>query len=167
MASTIRVDRRYHFSCSCGTTTVSGQSTVTCAGCGKSFSVRRVRKPQRIPGFSPYYGIALSAHQPETAEIESSSTCRPAQVCDFVRVARLKPDRITPHPHAGALGQVMDIFSGHAHIIVKKNGACYSICVSVSCLEVLRRAEWPQPRQFQPRRTPQSFWRQIQWHFAL
>ena len=143
MASEIRIERRFHFSCSCGTTTVSGESRVTCGGCGRFLAVRRVRKSQRIPGSSRYYGVALPSYQPKTAEGDLSSTSRPAKVCDFVRVSRLKPDRITPHPHADVVGQVKDIFHGHAHIVAMKNGERYSICVSVSCLEVLARASGP------------------------
>lgn len=166
MVSEIRVERRFHFSCSCGATTVSGESTIACRGCGRSLAVRRVRKQQRVPGSSAYYGVALPAHQPETGKVDSSTKHRPAQICDFVRVSRLKPDRITPHPHAGAVGQVKDIFNVHAHIVVVKNGERHSICVSVSCLEVLTRAEWPQMRRFQARSAPPAVWPQTHMLFA-
>ena len=144
MASDVRVERRFHFSCSCGTTTVTGDRTVTCRGCGKSLAVRRVRKQQRIPGSSAYYGVVLPASELETVEAsDSSKDVRPARTCDFVRVGRFKPDGTSPHPHAGALGQVMDTFNGRAHLVIMEKGKRFSICVSVSCLEVLARAERP------------------------
>lgn len=146
----IRVERCFHFSCSCGAKTVSSGSTVTCRECGRTLAVRRVKKQQRFAGQSVYYGDVLSADQPEpsvnsqcepatavfhgTEEINNSSgTKSTVEICDLVRVGRFKPDGVTLHPHAGVVGRVKDIFNGHAHVVVL--GGHYGICVSVSCLE--------------------------------
>jgi hypothetical protein len=130
----IRVERRFHYFCVCGTTTVTANSTATCAGCEKSFVVRRVKKRAWIPGFGAYYGVVLSTVQPETAKAnDASGKRRRVETGDLVRVGPFKPDGITPHPHAGAVGHVMDIFNGHAHVVVM--GGHHGICVSVSCLE--------------------------------
>lgn len=146
MAPEIRVGRYFHFSCSCGTTTITGQSNVICRRCGNSLAVRRVRKQQRIPGGSVYYGVVLSTGQhqpassgsPQPAEADVSREKQPVMgILSLVRVGRFKPDGITPHPHAGAVGQVMDIFNDHAHVVVA--GGRYGICVSVSCLEAASR----------------------------
>jgi len=76
-----------------------------------------------------------SAVQPEAAEAnDSSGRRRPVEIREMVRVGPLKPDGVSPHPHAGTVGRVMDIFNGHAHVVV--TGGNYGICVSVSCLEV-------------------------------
>ena len=126
MAPEIWVGRYFHFSCSSATTTITGQNTVICRRCGKSLAVRRVRKQQRIPGGNLYYGVVLpAAAQPQPA---SSIPLKPAEpdvsrekqpvigIFSLVRVGRLKPDGVTPHPHAGTVGQVMDIFNDHARV---------------------------------------------------
>jgi hypothetical protein len=146
----IRVERGFHFSCSCGAKTVTSSGAVTCGLWGKSLSIRKASKQQRISGESAYYGVVLPADQPEpsvngqcepaavvfhgTEEINNSSgTKSTVEICDLARVGRFKPDGVTLHPHAGVVGRVKDIFNGHAHVVVK--GGHYGICVSVSCLE--------------------------------
>jgi hypothetical protein len=134
VAADIRVEDRFHYFCTCGTTTVTANSTVTCGGCGRCLALRRVRKRARIPGFGAYYGVVLSALHPALAEDNYSRGRRCAvEIGDLVRVGPFKPDGITPHPHAGVVGQVRDVFNGHGHVVVM-GGHC-GICVSVSCLE--------------------------------
>jgi hypothetical protein len=56
MASEICVERQFRFHCSCGATTVTGEKTATCAACGISLRVRRVRRHQQHRGSVAYYG---------------------------------------------------------------------------------------------------------------
>jgi hypothetical protein len=134
VAADIRVERRFHYFCFCGTTTVTANSRIRCAGCGKSLAVRRVRNRARIPGFGAYYGVVLWALHPALAETNDLRGRRCAvEIGDLVRVGPFKPDGITPHPHTDVIGQVRDFFNGHAHVVVM--GGHYGICVSVSCLE--------------------------------
>jgi len=86
----------------------------------------RVQLPNTVP--------SVDAQAPRTMRrVVNSCVDDPfVNVGDRVKVVPLKPAG-DPHPHAGAVGQVMDIFNGHAHVVIGDFG----ICVSTSCLKVL------------------------------
>ena len=56
MAIETSVERQFRFQCSCGATTVSGEKTVTCIGCGAHLGIRRVRRQRQRQGSVAYYG---------------------------------------------------------------------------------------------------------------
>jgi len=57
MAPEISVDREFRFHCSCGATITTGERTVTCAACGITLGVRRVRRHrQHSRDTVSYYG---------------------------------------------------------------------------------------------------------------
>jgi len=145
----IRVERYFHFSCACGRTTFSAESFVNCSGCGMSLAARRVQKRLWIQGTSHYHGVVVAPGRVGIAvPVDHPADRHEAVIRDFVRVGSFKPDGFTPHPHSGAFGQVLNIFNGHAHIFVP--GQNYSICVSLSCLEVQTRAEWDRLQKLRP-----------------
>jgi hypothetical protein len=140
------VERQFRFQCSCGAMTVSGDESVTCSGCGCTLVKRRVRRSRQHSGSTTYYArktlpvrrVERHRQQPSPVLAADAQTA-PHTSCvigDRVKVGPLTPAG-GPHPHAGAVGQVRDIFDGHAHVVVKAGGKHYGICVSASCLEVL------------------------------
>ena len=56
MTSKISVERQFHFHCSCGAITITGERTVTCTGCGITLGVRRVRRHRQRSDTVTYYG---------------------------------------------------------------------------------------------------------------
>ncbi len=56
MTSEISVERQFHFHCSCGAITITGERTVTCTGCGITLGVRRVRRHRQRSDTVTYYG---------------------------------------------------------------------------------------------------------------
>ena len=56
MTSKISVERQFHFHCSCGAITITGERTVTCTGCGITLGVRRVRTHRQRSDTVTYYG---------------------------------------------------------------------------------------------------------------
>jgi len=59
MAPEISVERQYHFHCSCGATTLSGERKVTCSGCGDILGIRRIRRRRQPRDFVAYYGSSV------------------------------------------------------------------------------------------------------------
>jgi len=128
MASEISVERQFHFHCSCGGTTVSGERTVTCTACGITLGVRRARRHrQHRRDCVAYYGsrgtlpvrrVERPRQEPTapTAEAQvryeprgltgiNESPGRPRLVGTHVKVGPTRPDG-TPHPHAGKTGRI-------------------------------------------------------------
>jgi len=56
MTSKISVERQFHFHCSCGAITITGERTVTCTCCGITLGVRRVRRHRQSSDAVTYYG---------------------------------------------------------------------------------------------------------------
>jgi hypothetical protein len=56
MTPEVTVERQFRFLCSCGATMVSGEKTVTCAGCGANLGIRRVRRQRQQRDSVAYYG---------------------------------------------------------------------------------------------------------------
>ena len=57
MAPETSVERQFRFQCSCGATMESGETTVTCTGCGAYLGIRRVRRHrQQLRDSVAYYG---------------------------------------------------------------------------------------------------------------
>jgi hypothetical protein len=132
MSSEIVVGRSFHFHCLCGTVTVTGERKVTCTGCGKSLSVRRIRMHQQRQPWQTvtYYGRATvrrvekrgqlpnTAQPPKTQgalhEIHDGPLALPVSneslrrsICEgmHVKVGPTRPDG-RPHPHAGKTGRI-------------------------------------------------------------
>jgi hypothetical protein len=133
MSSEIVVERSFHFHCPCGAVTVTGERKVTCSGCGKTLSVRRIRMHQQRQPWQTvtYYGRATSVPRvekreqgPNTAhsvgahgalqEIQDEPRGRSVSnesmrrsLCEgmHVKVGPTRPDG-KPHPHAGKTGRI-------------------------------------------------------------
>jgi hypothetical protein len=56
MTSEISVERQFHFHCSCGAITITGERTVICTGCGVTLGVCRVRRHRQRSDTVTYYG---------------------------------------------------------------------------------------------------------------
>jgi hypothetical protein len=74
MASEISVERAFRFHCSCGATTVTGERTVPCTGCGMTLGVRRVRRHRQQSGSVAYYG----SRTPSALRAEKRHSLNPA-----------------------------------------------------------------------------------------
>jgi hypothetical protein len=133
MSSEIVVERSFHFHCPCGAVTVTGERKVTCSGCGKTLSVRRIRMHQQRQPWQTvtYYGRASSVLRveqreqlPNTAQalealgvlqevrdeprglpVSQESPREPFREGMHVRVGPIRPDG-RPHPHAGKTGTI-------------------------------------------------------------
>jgi len=183
LPSEISVERQFRFHCSCGNTTVSGERTVTCSGCGATLGIRRIRRFRQRSDSVAYYSSSLPVRRVETqrqhqnVQVAIPNLASPlgawlkralsnlagvrqldrqlqpankapravdrvpgaepsVNLGDQVRVGPSTPSG-SPHPHAGAVGRVMDIFEGHAYVMVESAEPQYHICVSLSCLDLL------------------------------
>jgi hypothetical protein len=98
------VARVFHLQCSCGATLVSTQKTVTCATCGKSLQVRRVRKRGLFPVAVEYHfaccfcGVAVVSPK----KLATCANC--GKTLQVLQVEKLAPRR-DPSPLKRALTQ--------------------------------------------------------------
>lgn len=110
MSSEISVERQFHFHCSCGATTVSGERTVTCTSCGITLGVRRVRRHRQHRRDSvAYYGsrgtlpvrrVEERTQNPNADAAIPSTPISPNWTIPVRRVERLRQNLDTAPPMA-------------------------------------------------------------------
>jgi hypothetical protein len=94
MTPEIVVERHFHFYCSCGATTLTGERTVTCSGCGRTLGIRRVRRHRQHRGAVAYYGEAINSRMLKVRRVEKHSAPRlEAQS----RLREIRHERRMPH----------------------------------------------------------------------
>jgi len=76
MTSEISVERQFHFHCSCGAITITGERTVTCTGCGITLGVRRVRRHRQRSDTVTYYGRTIPVRRVEKRRPHLNTTVR-------------------------------------------------------------------------------------------
>ena len=120
MSSEIVVERSFHFHCPCGAVTVTGERVVTCTGCDKTLSVRRIRmqqqrqsrrveKRKQLPNTARPIEAQNVVHEirDERLALPVSNESPRRSICEgvHVRVGPTRPDG-RPHPHAGKTGRI-------------------------------------------------------------
>ena len=76
MTSEISVERQFHFHCSCGAITITGERTVTCTGCGITLGVRRVRRHRQRSDTVTYYGSTIPVRRVKKRRPHLNTTVR-------------------------------------------------------------------------------------------
>jgi hypothetical protein len=76
MTSEISVERQFHFHCSCGAITITGERTVTCTGCGITLGVRRVRRHRQRSDTVTYYGRTIPVRRVKKRRPHLNTTVR-------------------------------------------------------------------------------------------
>lgn len=102
-------------------------------------SIRTVLVAASVSASQPYCGAkegittsqALGEERPVQKQMNK---LKPVHIASRVRVGRFMPDGLQPHPNAGDVGRVCDLFNGKALLLVGR----YYILVSTSCLERTR-----------------------------
>jgi hypothetical protein len=92
MTPEVSVERQFRFQCSCGATMVSGETTVTCTGCGAHLGIRKARRRRQRPDSVAYYGsTTLPVHRVERPRQEpNASAARPSTTRSSILSAWLK-----------------------------------------------------------------------------
>jgi len=159
MASEGSVERQFRFQCACGATTISGEKSVTCMGCGAQLGIRKVRRHRQSRDSVTYYGSRTLPVRRVERIIQRPIPAEPLWLHVInepsrrliegvhVKVGRTRPDG-TPHPHAGKTGRITRLTNaftnpywlGLPSAIVKLDPGFEPpgfIWVSLQCLEAL------------------------------
>jgi hypothetical protein len=166
MTPEVSVERQFRFQCSCGATMVSGETTVTCTGCGSNLGIRRARRHRQRHDSVAYYGsrtlpvrrVERQRQQPKPIpSVEAQVGYEPSGLPAVketpripllegvhVKVGPTRPDG-TPHPHAGETGTITRLINlssdrGLPSAVIKLDSGIWPrrfIWVSVQCLEAL------------------------------
>src|SRR5271169_2632540 len=93
MTAEVSVERQFRFQCSCGLTMVSGERTVTGAGCGAYLGIRKARRHRQRSDSVAYYGSrTLPVHRVERPRVESrrDNPKAPAEIPNTTFSSRLR-----------------------------------------------------------------------------